>query len=303
MNAQLTCDGLPAGWINGWLAAVGATVLDARIRLHWSTDSNRAVLSTADVDVLDALVESWPSEEELAGLPIAEHWHGPEVLRRKVDVDAFAKRARAARNHPRSWTLSSTMTDLCVDKNGEVAHAPFDPPGPGTIKWLHHRLLKVYQHIALSPARLPERIRASLMGETERVQDNGLGFDQTRLGSQPDRSDRWIDPVVEVLAFFGLAVLPMRGRASDGRLGRSVAWDGRQRGWQQSPGARGARRFQWPAWGQPLDADGIDALLDTWSSARKGQWPLTGVHAAWRTVAFQAKNQRDATRAFGAERL
>ena len=30
--------GLPAEWINGWLAAVGATVLDARIRLHWMTD-------------------------------------------------------------------------------------------------------------------------------------------------------------------------------------------------------------------------------------------------------------------------
>ena len=25
---QLTCPGLPADWINGWLAAVGATVLD-----------------------------------------------------------------------------------------------------------------------------------------------------------------------------------------------------------------------------------------------------------------------------------
>ena len=301
MNAQLTCGGLPAGWINGWLAAVGATVRDARIRLHWSTDSNLAVLSAADVDVLDALVESWPSEEELAGLPIAEHWHGTEVLRRKVHVDAFAKRARAARSHPQSWTLSSTMTDLCVDKDGRVAHAPFYPTGPVTIKWLHHRLLKVHRH-TIDPSS--ERIRASLMGEAERVQDNGLGFDLARLGSQSDGSDPWTDPVVEVLAFFGLAILPMRGRASDGRPGCSVAWDGRQRGWQQPSGARGARRFYWPAWGrQPLDAYGIDALLDTWNPARKGQWPLVGVHAAWRTVAFRPRVQNDTTRAFGAERL
>ena len=34
--ARVTCPGLPASWINGWLAAVGATVLDSRIRLHWT---------------------------------------------------------------------------------------------------------------------------------------------------------------------------------------------------------------------------------------------------------------------------
>ena len=35
---EMTCPGLPGGWINGWLAAVGATVLDDRVRLHWTTD-------------------------------------------------------------------------------------------------------------------------------------------------------------------------------------------------------------------------------------------------------------------------
>ncbi len=300
MKRELTCAGLPAGWINGWLAAVGATVLDSRIRLHWSTNSNRAVLSAVDVDPLDGLVASWPGKEELAGLPIAEHWCGTGVLRRKVHVEAFSERVRAARRHPRSWALSSTMTDLCVDRNGQVAHAPFDPAGPGTIKWLHHRLMKVYRHtINLSP----ERLRASLMGQAERVHDNGLGFDQTRLGSQSDDSDRWTDPVVEVLAFFGLAVLPMRGRGSDGRLERYAFGNERQKGWQRSSGTRGARRFHWPAWAQPLDADGIDALLDLWNSASKSRWPLFGVHAAWRTVAFRPQDRADTTRALGSERL
>ena len=46
---QVPCPGLPADWINGWLAAVGATVLDARIRLHWTTEGTPlAVLSAAE---------------------------------------------------------------------------------------------------------------------------------------------------------------------------------------------------------------------------------------------------------------
>ena len=300
MSKELTCAGIPAAWINGWLAGVGATVLDSRIRLHWPTNTNRAVLSALDVDPLEALVAAWPSEEELSDLPIAERWHEAGVLRRKIDVEALTERVRAARSHPQSWALSSTMTDLCVDGNGEVAHAPFDPAGPGPIKWLHHRLMKMYRHTS-SPS--PDRIRASLMGEAVRVHDNGLGFDQTRLGSQSDDSDCWTDPVVELLAFFGLAILPMRGRGSDGRLERLALGDGRQKGWQRAPDSRAIRRFHWPAWGQPLDADGIDALMDVWNPTRRSQWPLVGVHAAWRTVAFRPQVPRDTTRALGAERL
>ena len=124
---QLTCPGLPADWINGWLAAVGATVLDTRLRLHWTTDgAPLAVLSAAEIDPVDALCESWPDRAQLSDMPIAEKWKGAGELRRKVPVEAFVTRARAVRGHPCSWTLSSTMTDLSVDENGEVAHAPFD---------------------------------------------------------------------------------------------------------------------------------------------------------------------------------
>ena len=35
---RVTCPGVPASWINGWLAAVGATMLDSRIRLQWTAD-------------------------------------------------------------------------------------------------------------------------------------------------------------------------------------------------------------------------------------------------------------------------
>ena len=35
---EMICPGLPGGWINAWLAAVGATVLDDRLTLRWTTD-------------------------------------------------------------------------------------------------------------------------------------------------------------------------------------------------------------------------------------------------------------------------
>ena len=296
---EVTCRGWRASWVNAWLAAVGATVLDERIRLRWTTDSEPvAVLSARTADPVTALLETWPDAGSLSELPIAEDWRGTAKLRRRVPVEAFTARAQAARSHEGSWTLSSTMTDLSVDERGEVAHAPFDPAGPGTIKWLHHRLLKVHAHLDDPAARL----RKSLMGEADRVKDNGLGFDQTRLGSLQDATDPWVDPVVEVLAFFGLALLPVRGRGADRQLDRS-ADAARQRGWLEVAGSRERRSFHWPAWSQPLDSDGIDALLDAWSPERRGGWARVGVHAAWQSVQFERRSSADSTRAIGAARL
>ena len=298
--AEVVCPGLPAGWINAWLAAVGITVLDDRIRLRWTTDGSPvAVISAETIDPVAALVESWPDAAVLAELPIAGGWHGAAKLQRKVPVEEFTERARSARSHRHSWTLSSTMTDLCVDRQGEVAHAPFDPAGPGTIKWLHHRLVKVHGHVEPTAAR----IRDSLEGRADRVKDNGLGFDLTRIGSLSDSTDPWVDPVIETLAFFGLAFLPVRGRGTDERLDRRANIAARQRGWRRREGSQESGDFHWPAWRQPLDSDGVDALMDSWNPERKGTWPRVGVHAAWRSVQFQRTGSSDVTRGFGAERL
>ena len=292
MPEQMICAGLPASWLNAWLAAVGTTVLDTRIRLHWTAGSNPlAVLSAEPVDPLSALAESWPDAELLKDLPIAENWKDAVRLQREVSVDAFAARARSARGHCHSWTLSSTLTDLCIYKKDKVAHAPFDPPAPQGI-CLHERLMKV--HSEVEPTI--ERIRDSFEGRAVRVKANGLGFDQTRLGSQADDAEKvgkWVDPVVETLAFFGLAILPVRGSGSDRR----------QRGWLRIPNNVRDRRFVWPAWSKPLDPAGIDALMDVWKPERRSSWASIGVQAGWRSVQLIPRGSADKTRAFGADPL
>ena len=298
--AETVCPGLPASWINAWLAAVGATVLDSRIRLRWTTERTPAAVLVADgADPIEVLAECWPNREMLAELPIAEHWRNTPPMPRRVSVDAFQARARAARGHPFSWTLSSTVTDLSLDKNREVAHAPFDPAGPGTIKWLHHRLLKVHREVVPSVERLME----SLHGTAERIKDNGLGFDLTRMGSQADGSAMAVDPVVEVLAFFGLALLPVRGDGTDASQRRASYSSAVQRGWARVRGRRREYRFMWPAWSHALDRAAIDALLDIWNPDRKSHWNRLGVHAGWQTIQFKPRATEDATRAFGAERI
>jgi len=298
--SHIECAGLHASWINAWLASIGATVLDPRIRLRWTEGDPVAVLCASDVDPVVALVESWPSRSFLADLPIAEQWNGAGTLRRQVSVEDFRVRVKAARGHHSSWALSSTMTDLCVDEKGAVVHAPFDPAGPGTIKWLHHRLIKIWAKAPVSETR----IRESLTGRAGRVADNGLGFDQTRLGSLGDspKISALVDPVVEVLAFFGLSLLPVRGRGFDGRIHRKRELEVVQRGWRKLPDANN-RHFCWPAWRQSLDRDGIDALLDAWVPGKKSRSRLLGIHASWRSVGYQRRAMADNTRAYASERL
>lgn len=302
--AHVSCVGLPADWINGWLAAVGATVLDSRIQLRWtSAPTPTAVLLADDAEPVRILADSWPDGKALNAMPLASTWQPNNPLERRVPVDTLAPRMKAARHHPQSWTLSSTLTDLHVDKSGRAANAPFDAGGPGTIKWIHHRLLKLHRTV---PEPSADRLMNSLMGRAPRERDNGLGFDQTRLGSLSDDTDRFVDPVLEILAFFGLALFPVRGLGTDDRLGRTIRSSPVQRGWRLIKGAhdvRGERRFLWPAWSQPLEHHGIDALLDAWNPFRRSTWRQVGVHAAWRTVRYRSRAQADRTVAFGSEPL
>ena len=295
---EFTCPGLPASWVNAWLAAVGATVLDPRIRLRWTVEGAPvAVLSSDEIEPVEALAASWPDRALLDSLPIAESWNNTGTLEQNVPVEVFIARVRKARGHRFAWTLSSTMTDLAL-RQGNAVNTRFNPGVPkGAI--LQKRLVSV--HDQTNPMNV-QRLKESLLGQAARVKNNGLGFDNTRLGSLADTSDPWIEPVVELLAFFGLAVLPVRGRGADRRRGRIGDPDERQRGWRKASGGN-ERWFVWPAWRQPLDTAGIDALLDVWNPRCKQIWAPFGVHAGWRSVEYRGRGSSDPTRGISSEML
>lgn len=294
---EVNCPGLPASWVNGWLAAVGATALNPGLRLRWTRGGTpHAVLCAQTEDPVELLATSWPRRATLEDMPIRRSWPNTEDLPRNVPVDAFASRVASVRSHLFSWTLSSTTTDLHVDEKGNVAHAPFDPPVPrGYV--LHDRLLRLHTRPDI------EDLRSAFVGVGDRIESNGLGFDIARLGAEADGGSKWVDPVVETLAFFGLALFPVRGRGTDARLGKGVQTSTIQRGWVKEDDRRAPPRFVWPVWRIPLDCSGVDALLDLWQADRMGEWPRLGIHGAWRSVSYSPKGSSDTTRGFGAERI
>ncbi len=297
---EVSCPGLRADWVNAWLAAVGATRLEPRLRLRWTADSlPRAVLCADDADPVGLLAQAWPVRREIEGLSIARTWGDTPTVPRKVPIRSFRERARAARAHLSAWTISSTMTDLDVDRKGEVAHARFDPPAPKGLT-IHDRLVGVHRQVTPTVERLAE----SLDGKAARVQNNGLGFDIARLASQADASVRMVDPVIEVLAFHGLALLPVRGTGTDRHISKLDRSSVRQRGWHRVGLANGQTEhsFLWPAWTQLLDFNGIDALLDIWNWKRPSSWRGVGIHGGWRTVRYRHKGA-ESTRGYGSERL
>ena len=249
--AEIACPGLPGSWLNGWLAAVGATVLDRRIRLHWTnTGTPVAVLSATKDDPIAVLMESRPTTHMLEEAPIARVLRTATPMKRKVPIELFCERAGTARTHDNAWMLSSTLTDLAVSTEG-VHHGRFDPPAPKGLT-LHDRLSRVHRLATWSQ----QAMSASFAGRSKRLQANGLGFDLARVGSLADSRDPFVDPILETLAFFGLALFPVRGSGRDERLGhRGVR--STQRGWQYRD--QEGERFFWPAWTNPLDQYGIDA--------------------------------------------
>lgn len=283
------CRGLPADWLNAWLAAIGSTVLCPDLRLSWTDDPVPvAVLhSPEDRDPAEMVAAAWPESDDLASMPIARSCEGSDLqFTRKVTIELFQNRARLARQSRWGWSLSSTVTDLEADDR-ELAHARFDPPAPQGLT-LHDRLLACH---AKEPASA-DRIRSSLDGRAPRVALNGLGFDVRRAESPADAGSKLVDPVVEVLAFMGLALFPVRG---DGAIGSSSTL--RQRGWSQDDGRA---RFRYPTWLHPLDCWGIDALLDAW--LRRDSQRSLGVSGVWTTVEYRPRGSADVTKGYASQR-
>lgn len=288
------CPGLRGRWLNGWLAAVGATVLCPSLRLDWTQQPSPVGVLTSDDDrdVAQSVAAALPDEAELSHLAIAREvvTDGGEArdlppMPRKVPMETFRARARLARERHDPF-LAASLSDL-VDED-ECAHSPFDPSVPRGVT-LHDRLLRCVSDLpADSDARI-EAVVATLDGTARRVEGNGLGFDYLRLPAQAEGGALRVDPTVETLAFFALALFPARG---DGRRVRV-------RGWTSSHTQRGA--FTWPVWREPLDRWAIDALLDRWYKNPETA-PRYGVTAAYRSVPYQPTGSGDVTRAYTSER-
>lgn len=281
------CPGLPADWLNGWLAAIGATVLVNGLHLRWTDEPIPvAVLVGPDgVSIPDAIASALPAIEDLDASPIARSLHGFDEVGLNLSFDQFAERAALARESSLGWTLSSFYADALLDGGAAVADkGPFLPPMPGKKNAPYDRLDKLIGALDL------EQIEASLDGVGKRSQQFGLGFDLNRIGSLADATDHWVDPVVELMAFAGLSLFPTRGDGSQVE----------QRGWSKPRTHRDG--FTWAAWCPPLDRDGIDAFLDLfWSRPELAQ--RLGVAGRWGSVPYVALGGSDATRGFGSHRM
>jgi hypothetical protein len=279
--------GLPANWLNGWLAAIGVTVLVPGARLCWTGDGVPSAVFETDqpLDLAKMVADALPTAKTLARSAIARTLPGTEHdFSRNVTLAAFRERAMVERRAGEG-ILAASVSDLNTDLNpGNLEHGAFDPPAPrGETLW--SRATACAQ--ALATADIAERVQDTFSGSGRREVLNGLGFDARRFpaGMHAAR-DVYADPVVELLAFAALPLFPTRG---DGRRVR-------QRLWTDSSTRRGA--FQWIAWRPALDRWGIDALLDLppWAVGR-----LTLARS--RVVPYQPSAQADTTRAYFAERV
>ena len=302
--AETACPGLPAWWLNGWLAAVGTTVLVPQMQLSWTDDPSPHAVLRLDgaADPVDAIAAAWPSDERIAAMPIARKWDDAGELKRKPQLTTYMSRAGAGRSHPDSWALSSTVTDLFVtDRDpakATVAHSRLDPPAPKGVT-LHDRLVSLADAVIDASAQA----RQTFEGRGKRVRNNGLGFDVTRLTALADSSHNRVDPIIEVLAFFGLALLPVRGPGvTDGDPGVRESTAVRARCWHRLEDER-SMRMCWPAWSVALRRGAIDALLDAWQPGSRSAWHSLGVHAGWRSVEYKGRSQNDSTKGIGSEPL
>lgn len=287
--AAVRAPGLQADWLNAWLAGVGVTVLVPGSKLGWSDDPipSATLEVPGDMPIDQAIAQALPSTEELGRLAVAQDLPGFSHFGRKVDLDTYRDRARFARSEG-DFTLGACVTDLLAElKETDMPHSPFDPPVPkGLTLW--NRLDSCRRAI---DEPVSGWVTDTLNGRGRRVVSNGLGFDYRRMASGVHaNSSKMVDPVVECLAFFSLALFPFRGNG----------FQERQRGWRDWPSRRGA--FRWPTWSAMLDCWAIDAILEVGFQDPRGGC-LMGINGWFQSVYYEPIGSRDVTRAYAGERV
>lgn len=291
--------GWSADWLPAYLASIGVARLVEGATVAWTDDVVPVARITVprSSPVAGVVAAAVPTVADIERLTIARHHPDSSAeLGRTVNGSTFRDRARLARSSG-DGSLEATITDLSAEAGKDLDHGPLDAPAPKG-RTIHDRLLSMR---SLLPSSVPPAaVVDSMAGRARRVEGNGLGFDIRRLDSavQAD-AKRWVDPLAELLAFYGLLQFPVRG--SHGRA--------RQRGWAKRSLARGS--LSWPAWSQPLDRWGIDALLDRFYELPSGRTmtaPPEGagrlqIHAAFASVSRRPRGSLDVTRGLGSERL
>jgi len=248
MSARCEAPGLTADWLNGWLAALGATILVPQLTLRWSEDVVPfAIFEGGAADVTAAVADALPREEALDQSVIARQRAGCRDFPRNVPIDTYRERAQVERE-THSTHLAASVSDLREDADlANLDHGAFDVPAPrGETLWSRAR-----KAASLLSSDRAQWVRGSFEGVGRRMPFNGLGFDARRLVGSADPSDVYSDPVVELLCYSALALFPTRG---DGR--RRIL----ERNWTDR--ASQPRAFVWAAWRPPLDRWAIDAFMD-----------------------------------------
>lgn len=290
MSNLYQAPGLTADWLNGWLAAIGVTVLIPGLRLAWSNEPVPVAIFTSDgeIDLASSLGDELPTENSLADSVIAKkHPAAHHEFGRNVTFASFQERAALERT-TKTGFVAASVSDLRFDLDqNNLDHSAFDPPAPrGETLW--SRAVACAKAIASDD--IVSSITETLAGRGHRKKLNGLGFDAKRLPlgihGAGSVSDLFVDPLIELLCFSSLPLFPTRGN------GRAI----RQRGWRDGNLKRGA--FEWIAWTPSLDRWGIDALLDL---EYETQTPLA--IARYRVVPYQPLGSADVRRAYFAERV
>jgi hypothetical protein len=287
MNEQIATPGLTADWLNAWLAALGITTLVPGIRLSWTDD----VIPIAKFEHPDALTiealasaisEVFPNEAAIGELAIApSHASSTVPFAHKVTAEAYT--ARSILDRMGYASLSCVVTDLV---------APNSDGSLQTVGSIFDRVAAC-RSVVVNPI---DSIAKTLAGTARRIDKFGLGFDYRRITGPTDpNGGNWIDPVVEVLAFFGLLFFPVRGAGSLDAKSRA-----RTRGWVKSAGKTGA--FSWPAWQPSLDAAGLDATLDEFWAGGPSDRPPAWLHTQFESVPYKPLAMADMTRGYGARR-
>lgn len=276
------CPGWRADHLSGWLAAVGATVLADGLTLAWTREASPyALVGHPDNDPIKVLSDVWPSVEKWRRLPLPLHPDpGATTQKRSLyrpDWEHWTDLARRTRIHHSDGLLpSATHTDVVSEK---VSNKPIPSPATGPIagrgtrgRSAHHKA-QFAVAAAQPPDEMIERSAAGRLPRSARVTKgktkgkkgiDGWGVDPYRLMPSEAGGEPTVEPVIETLTLWGLAMLPVTatGNVRVTRRGRITN--------VPEPDI-----LVWPAWSQPLDRHGIDALLDAW----RERWRYDDTHS------------------------